>query len=185
MIDIYKSQSLPSNSGRRVRHNFTHTKRLWAYVLKHHYHPLHHQKPRTVSVSGQHRKPILINIIKMDDDKFYTSRFQMQFIKYGNYYVWSSDNDVYLRGKGLCKYAAGTATAPTKRTYTETKAKYEKERDMCLFYLLISIDQSCKFAVMKKRDPNYVWTTLQRTYQKVSESLIETESVTRDRNGEE
>lgn len=44
---------------------------------------------------------------------------------------------------------------------------------MCLSYLLMSIDQSRKFAVMKQRDPKEVRTTLETTYQKVSESLID------------
>lgn len=109
----------------------------------------------------------------MDDDKFDTRRFQIQDHKYDNYYFWSNDMEFNLREKELWKYGAETVTAPTETTEKATKAMHEKESDMCLSYVLLSIDQSCKFVVMMKRDSNDVWTTLQTTYEKGSESLID------------
>ena len=44
---------------------------------------------------------------------------------------------------------------------------------MYLAYLLMTIEQSCKFAVIGLRDPKEVWDNLKKTYQKVSESLID------------
>lgn len=89
----------------------------------------------------------------MTDDKDF-ARVRIQPLTADNYYVWSNDIEVLLRGKGLWTHAEGTAVAPT--TDNDEKAKFQQKKDMCLAYLLTTIDQSCKYAVMKERDPKKV-----------------------------
>ena len=106
----------------------------------------------------------------MTEERNDFGRIQIQPLTAENYYVWSNDIEVFLRGKGLWSHAVGTARSPTDPTQVE---KYERGKDMCLAYLLMTIEQSCKFAVIGLRDPKEVWDNLKETYQKVSESLID------------
>ena len=95
---------------------------------------------------------------------------QIEHLNADNYYIWSNDIEVFLRGKRLWKYAEGSISTPTE---SAELAQFEREGDMCLAYLLMTIEQSCKFAVIRMRSPSDVWKTLHATYQTVSESLID------------
>lgn len=81
----------------------------------------------------------------MVDDKTELGRIQIQPLNADNCYLCSNDIEVFLRGKGLWGHAAGTAEEPAEQS---EKAKFQREKDMCLAYLLMTIEQSCKFAVI-------------------------------------
>lgn len=100
-----------------------------------------------------------------DEEKGDPFRMRIQSLNAHNYFVWSNEMEILLRGKGLWRYVSDE-NAPM-----ETMSSNKK--DLALAYLMMSIDASCKGTVMTLRDPFEVWQKLKKSYQAVSEAAID------------
>lgn len=121
----------------------------------------------------------------MDDRDHF--KFRVTPLTAENYFAWSNDIEVVLRGKGLWKYvkpdvdcraapvrAVGQESETTSDAERETQNEVdEQKQDMALAYLLTSIDSTCKAMVRKMRCPREVWNTLREMFQSVSEAALD------------
>lgn len=85
----------------------------------------------------------------MDSVSSDSLKLKVEPLRITNYYAWSNDMEVVLRGKGIWKYVDpdGHTMANTERDVEQQKA------DLTLAYILMSIDLSCKSSGMRLRDP--------------------------------
>lgn len=90
-------------------------------------------------------------------------------LKAENYYLWSIEIEVLLRGKGVWIHVDPNCSTVASQT-DETDLQ---RSNLALAYILMSIDRSCKSSVMKLRNPREVCNTLKRTYQSVAEAAID------------
>lgn len=117
----------------------------------------------------------------MDEKEF--SRFRISPLKTDNYYSWSNDLEVVLRGKGLWKFVETpyTECSATPETIDENSSGNEsnavetmiQKRDLALAYIVTSIDPTCKAVVRKVRCPAKAWKLLRTMFQAVSEASID------------
>lgn len=114
----------------------------------------------------KHSKPQRNNLSLTRNSHAYTYRSWQLIIT-----MFVSNNmEVFLRVNGLLEHALGTTAVPIK---VGKKTKHQREKNIFLEYILISIYQTCKFAVMKRSDPKTVLHTLNIIYRNVSDSLID------------
>lgn len=81
--------------------------------------------------------------------------------------MWSSDLEIFLRGKGLWKFVDDERASATLYAVSFLK------RDILLAYITMSITPSCKATVMTCRGPHEVWQRLKKIFQTVSEASID------------
>ena len=105
----------------------------------------------------------------MDEDKLFY-RFRIDPLNAENYFSWSNDVEILLRGKGLWPYVMNTVQVPTDE---KQLTAFRQKQDQALAYIFSVIDASCKYSVMTLRDPAEVWNTLKSTFQKVSEASVD------------
>lgn len=104
-----------------------------------------------------------------EDDKGDPSRIRVQPLNAHNYFIWSNEIEILLRGKGLWEFVS----TESNQEVDEEQAGSSRKRDLALAYLLMSIDASCKATVMTMRDPRLIWGKLKKSYQAVSEAAID------------
>ena len=102
-----------------------------------------------------------------DDDRKGSLRVRVAPLNSGNYFMWSNDLEIYLRGKGLWTYVGSETSSDVRDSESPQK------RDVALAYIMMSITPSCKAAVMMCREPREVWRKLKKLYQSVSEASID------------
>lgn len=93
-------------------------------------------------------------------------KFRLSPLDSSNYFAWSNDLEVILRGRGLWKYVEDQ-DGIDEGEYSEQK------KDLALAYILTSVSNSCKPAVRKVRCPTEAWNKLRTMFQAVSEASID------------
>ena len=102
-----------------------------------------------------------------DEEKGDPFRMRVQSLNAHNYYVWSNEMEILLRGKGLWQFVCEPDASD------DGSNENSRKRDLALAYLMMSIDASCKGSVMTLRNPFEVWQKLKASYQAVSEAAID------------
>lgn len=103
-------------------------------------------------------------------------KFRVNPLTANNYFAWSNDMEIVLRGKGLWKYVDdvdlenGQNEDEEEVQLSETE---ETKRDLALAYLVTSIDTSCKSMVRTMRCPRTVWRSLRNMFQSASQAAID------------
>lgn len=105
-----------------------------------------------------------------DDTQLSSDKFRVEPLTAHNYFMWSNDMEILLRGKGLWGYVSGDELEPTDRSELQ---KYRRKNDLALAHIFMTINASCKSSVVTLRNPKVVWDRLATTYQKVSEATID------------
>lgn len=113
-----------------------------------------------------------------DESQLPTNRFQVDLLTADNYFIWSNDLEILLRGKGLWGYVNGDITDPIDLSNNEggvsaDRAKFKQKMDLALANIFMTINASCKASVITLRDPKEVWDKLKEMYQTVSETAID------------
>lgn len=102
-----------------------------------------------------------------------------------NYFSWSNDMKVVLRGSGLWKYvlrpnlegdsavaSESVRAAEESQDFVENDDEFQK-RDLALAYILNSIKSSCKSIVRQMRCSAEVWQTLRKMFRVMPEAAID------------
>ena len=76
---------------------------------------------------------------------------------------------IWLRGKGLWKIVAGDEKPPGVEDLT-LLSKYEQRLDVALTDTLLSIEKSCRHAVITLEDPKEVRDKLRTVYKGVADA---------------
>lgn len=92
-----------------------------------------------------------------DEDRSDPFCLKVEMINAHNYFKWSNEMEIFLRGKGLWKLVCpGTSDGSTEN---------QRKTDLALAYILTSINKSCKENLMTLRNPEELWGTLRKTFQ--------------------
>lgn len=100
----------------------------------------------------------------MDDKENF--KFRVNLLDSNNYFSWSNDMEIILRGRGLWKFVEN------KENIDEGENS-EQKRDLALAYILTSVSNLCKPAIRKARCPTEAWNKLRTMFQAVSEASID------------
>ena len=106
----------------------------------------------------------------MSNDKLDSSFFRIDRLGPQNYYLWSNEMEIMLRGKGIWKHVEGSAVTPTDEAKLAT---HERNQVLALANIMMSINPARKASVLRLGHPKEVWKTLKVTYQMVSEASID------------
>lgn len=107
-----------------------------------------------------------------DDEKYDPFKMRVKPLTANNYFVWSNEMEIILRGKGLWEFVSESAEASDEEG-VDLEVGPNRKRNIAHAYTLMSIDDSCKASVLVMRDPVAVWKKLKDTYQAVSEASID------------
>lgn len=122
-------------------------------------------------------------------------KFNIEPLKADNFFAWSNDVEVMLKGEDLWTYIktpldnalmsrtdCGGLTDDQVREENMARSlhgtvdehrKKAQEKDLVLAYILTSIDKSCKEMVRKVTCPAEAWAILKATFSAVSESSFD------------
>lgn len=88
-----------------------------------------------------------------------------------NYFMWSTDLEIYLLRMGLWNYVK--YDAPSSGSSEALDIVSVRKRDMALIYIVMLTRGSCKNAFMIFRHPHEAWLQLENPYHSPSEASID------------